>query len=458
MQPGQVLLGRYRIEQVLGQGGFGAVYRAWDLNLSHVCAIKENLATTPDAQRQFMREATVLANLSHPNLPRVTDYFLVPEQGQYLVMDFIEGDDIDTLVHHQGPIPAAQAIGWISQIADALVYLHGQRPPVLHRDIKPANIRITPDGHAVLVDFGLVKVFDPNLRTTMGARAVTPGYAPPEQYGRGMTDVRTDIYALGATLYMVLTGQEPTESVHRMGTDPMLPAHQMNPRVTPELGQNVARAMSIDLTQRFQSMADFKTAILPSPTPSRPNDPVSAPSAQTMVAQSGTQVMQPVSQYPTTPPFMQPVSQYPAMPPAMQPVSQYPTVAATGPGLSVSGQQAAYGQSIPQVYQPSVKAALPPRSRKWMVWVVGLVVLGLVVALLAYALSGTNITTHSQQTADAQTQAAQVTKPDKNSSVQTIVAATAGAGNKQATFDAIVASTHQAAETATAQARATPVP
>jgi len=170
--------------------------------------VKENLDTSTEAQRQFLREAMVLANLSHPNLPRVTDHFVIPNQGQYLVMDFVEGQDLASLQQRQPALSLEHVIDWISQVAEALIYLHGRQPPVLHRDIKPANIRLTPDGKAMLVDFGLVKMYDPNLKTTMGARALTPGYAPPEQYGRGRTDARSDIYALGATLYKLLSGQE----------------------------------------------------------------------------------------------------------------------------------------------------------------------------------------------------------------------------------------------------------
>ncbi len=170
LQTGQVFNNRYRIVKLLGQGGFGAVYRAWDSNLNKPCALKENLDVSPEAQRQFTREATVLANLSHPNLPRVTDHFILPGQGQYLVMDFVEGDDLASILKQRGPVPPEQAIAWILQVADALSYLHTRQPPVVHRDIKPANIRLTPDGRAMLVDFGLVKIYNAQLRTTMGAR------------------------------------------------------------------------------------------------------------------------------------------------------------------------------------------------------------------------------------------------------------------------------------------------
>lgn len=265
LQTGQTLNNRYRIVRLLGQGGFGAVYRAWDANLNRPCAVKENLDTSPEAQRQFAREATVLANLSHPNLPRVTDHFSLLGQGQYLVMDFVDGDDLHTIMKRQGSVPVTQAVGWISQVAEALIYLHSREPHVVHRDIKPANIRITPEGHAMLVDFGLVKLFDPHMKTTIGARAVTPGYAPPEQYGQGKTDARTDLYALGATLYNILTGQDPLESVQRMVGRRMDPAHQVNPAIPAYIGQAIERAMALEPDQRFQSAEQFKTALTTPP-------------------------------------------------------------------------------------------------------------------------------------------------------------------------------------------------
>ncbi len=267
LQPGQVLNNRYRIVRLLGQGGFGAVYRAWDTNLNRPCAVKENLDTSPEAQRQFTREATVLANLSHPNLPRVTDHFILPGQGQYLVMDFVEGEDLASMMKRQGAMPLEQALTWIQQVADALKYLHSRQPPVVHRDIKPANIRITPEGKAMLVDFGLVKLYDPHLHTTLGARAVTPGYAPPEQYGQGKTDARTDQYALAATLYNLLTGQEPMESVQRMAGGQMRLAHQINSRVPMPLSLAIDRAMRLEPGQRFPNIEDFAAALSSSAAP-----------------------------------------------------------------------------------------------------------------------------------------------------------------------------------------------
>jgi len=288
LQTGQVFNNRYRIVKLLGQGGFGAVYRAWDSNLNKPCALKENLDVSPEAQRQFTREATVLANLSHPNLPRVTDHFILPGQGQYLVMDFVEGDDLASVLRQRGPLPPEQAIAWIMQVADALTYLHTRQPPVVHRDIKPANIRITPDGRAMLVDFGLVKIYSPQMRTTMGARAVTPGYAPPEQYGRGSTDARSDLYALGATLYNILTGQDPLESVQRMSGAQLRPINQFNPRVDATVVAAIERAMRLDPNQRFQAVAEFKAAL-------------SAPAAPVYVKPVPEAYAQPVFRAPVTP-------------------------------------------------------------------------------------------------------------------------------------------------------------
>jgi hypothetical protein len=284
LQPGTMLQDRYRIESELGRGGFGAVYHAWDTRLRKACAVKENLEVSPEAQRQFSREATVLADLTHPNLPRVTDHFAIEGKGQYLVMDFVAGEDLATLVQRQGRLPVGQALKWIRQVADALIYLHGRTPPVVHRDIKPANIRITPDDRAVLVDFGLVKLYDPNMRTTMGARAITPGYAPPEQYGRGgSTDVRSDIYALGATLYNLLTGVDPLESVQRIAGKQMPSARQLNPGVDPNISQAIERATALDPDRRFYNAAQFKAA-LTEPVATMVVEPVRPPQVSADVA------------------------------------------------------------------------------------------------------------------------------------------------------------------------------
>jgi serine/threonine protein kinase len=270
---GRLLQNRYRIVKMLAQGGMGAVYRAWDMTLNRPCAVKENLDTSAEAQRQFQREATMLANLSHPNLPGVTDYFFLPGQGQYLVMDFVEGENLDEMLSRRGRIPESEALAWIEQVCEALEYLHGQN--VVHRDIKPANVKITPAGQAMLVDFGISRVYDPLLSTTTGARAVTPGYSPWEQYGQGRTDARSDVYALGATLYTLLTGQVPPESVDLMGgAETLTPPHRLNPAISANTEHAILRAMEQQPSQRFQNAVEMKRALKAALRPASAHSPL----------------------------------------------------------------------------------------------------------------------------------------------------------------------------------------
>jgi serine/threonine-protein kinase len=258
---GDILLNRYRITALIAVGGFGAVYRAEDRNLMNkACAVKENLETKQAAQQAFLQEAKLLADLNHVNLPRVTDYFL-EGQNQYLVMDLVEGEDLQDMVDRLGPMPEQHALYWIGQVIDALNYLHSQRPPIIHRDIKPANIKITRQGQAMLVDFGIAKTFSAGSRTQPGARGVSPGYSPVEQYGQGNTDQRTDIYALGATLYTLLTGQTPVESVQRSHGMPMTLIRQINPGVRPNVEAATLQAMELHPDHRFFSVLDFRTSL-----------------------------------------------------------------------------------------------------------------------------------------------------------------------------------------------------
>ena len=277
---GKVLNNRYRIVSLLGEGGFGAVYKAWDTKLNGPCALKENFGTTPEAERQFAQEATILFNLRHPGLPMVFDYFSLAGQGQYLVMVYVDGSDLQQILDSTSdPLPESMVLPWILQACEALSYLHCQKPPIIHRDIKPANIKITPDGQAVLVDFGIAKVYDAKLKTTVGARAVTPGFSPPEQYGRGRTDPRTDIYALGATLYALLTKVEPPDSVDLLaGNDPppVRPA-VLNTKISPFVDAAISKSMHLDRRQRFQTAQEFKAALKPNHQPPQPAQAAIAP-------------------------------------------------------------------------------------------------------------------------------------------------------------------------------------
>jgi serine/threonine protein kinase/Tol biopolymer transport system component len=264
LEKNTLLHNRYRIVEILGQGGMGSVYRAVDENLGVAVALKENLFTTEEYMRQFRLEAVILANLRHPNMPRVSDHFELGDQGQYLVMDFIEGEDLRNRMDRFGMISEEDATQIGAAICDALAYLHSRKPPILHRDIKPGNVKITPEGHIFLVDFGLAKVYQgDNQATTTGARAMTPGYSPPEQYGTARTDPRTDFYSLGATLYAALCGVIPEDGLARaMDNAQLTPLRKRNPKISRRLSAAIEKAMAVDPSDRFQSAEDFKRALL----------------------------------------------------------------------------------------------------------------------------------------------------------------------------------------------------
>lgn len=211
---GTVLNGRYRIERALGSGGFGHVYLSVDLSTNLQYAIKEYLVTGANGKAQLEHEARVLSQLHHPNLPAFQDAF--DERGRYyIVLGYIEGSDLTDLIRvvrqRNEVIPLSRILDWIISICDAVTFLHNHNPPVIHRDIKPDNIRITSDGRAVLVDLGNAKATADGARTLFFIRHQgTPGYAPLEQYPGGTgTDTRSDVYALGGTLYFALTTHEP---------------------------------------------------------------------------------------------------------------------------------------------------------------------------------------------------------------------------------------------------------
>lgn len=294
LSSGQILQSRYRILRPLGQGGMGAVYLAEDQRLAgRQCAIKEN-APDPKAspavlvqlRGQFLAEASVLANLDHPNLPKVSDYFSYGD-NEYIVMEYVEGDNLaDVLARHGGPLPEKPVLIWADQVLAALEYLHSRQPyPIIHRDIKPGNIILSPQGKVMLVDFGLVKLLDAsNPRTATIVHGVgTPEYTPLEQYGGGgHTDARSDIYALGATLYHLLTGVTPLDA-HQLFASPasLKPPRQLNPALSPGTEAAILQAMELHPNQRHQSATELRQALsvgrmpssktaLPSAGPPRP--------------------------------------------------------------------------------------------------------------------------------------------------------------------------------------------
>ena len=274
LERGTLLNKRYRIVEILGQGGMAAVYRAIDENLGTDVAVKETLFTTDEYARQFRREAVILANLRHPNLPRVTDHFVIEHQGQYLVMDYIEGEDLRQRLERMGTLPDEEVAIIGIALCDALTYLHTRNPQVLHRDIKPGNVKITPGGQIYLVDFGLAKVVSGRQATTTGARAMTPGYSPPEQYGTARTDHRSDIYSLGATLYSALCDAIPEDGLARAMEQAMLtPLTRRNARVSKRLAALIEKAMSVKPDDRFQTADEFKNELLNTRSTTRRKQP-----------------------------------------------------------------------------------------------------------------------------------------------------------------------------------------
>ncbi len=304
----QVLNNRYRIIKLLGEGGFGEVYQAWDMRLDALCAVKRNMQLAPEVRRQFEQEARLLFKLIHPNLPRVHDYFQGEEDDQYLVMDFVEGENLREYLIGSGPPPLEQALEWIDQVSDALNYLHTRQPPIVHRDIKPANIILTPDDKAMLVDFGIAKA-DPQLRTLSGARAWTPGYAPPEQYGQGRTDARSDVYSLAATAYALLTGESPPDAmdVAAGSMKPARPAHEINPAVPIHVSRAIGKAMLFNREQRTVSVEEFRLALRRRTKPA---------AGKVLVLENQKTILEPRPEIPPTPFIVKPLVEEQSPPPS----------------------------------------------------------------------------------------------------------------------------------------------
>ncbi len=262
---------RYQIISALGQGGMGAVYRARDTRLDVIVAVKEMLAqpgldvgTLGELREQFEQEAKVLARLRHPNLVRVSDFFIERENA-YLVMDFVEGESLDQRIRREGMLTEVQVLDWAAELLDALAYCHSQG--VIHRDVKPQNVILAADDRAILVDFGLVKLWDPSdpiTRTVLRGMG-TMAYAPPEQYGArvGHTDPRSDLYSLGSTLYHALTGQAPPTATDRMADpDHFAPPRRLNPNVSGNTESVILEAMSLSRAERYASAHAMRSALL----------------------------------------------------------------------------------------------------------------------------------------------------------------------------------------------------
>jgi serine/threonine protein kinase len=270
LTPETILQGRYRIGRQLGQGGMGAVYEAIDQRLDTTVALKETLFADERLRKQFEREARLLARLHHPALPRVSDHFS-EDDGQFLVMQFIPGDDLSEMMSRKrGPFPADQVLNWADQLLDALDYLHTQDPQIVHRDIKPQNLKLTSRGQIILLDFGLAKGQAGEISRVTTAASIfgyTPNYAPLEQIQGLGTDPRSDLYSLAATLYHLMTGVKPPDALTRAAAmvngqpDPLVLASAANPAIGRDVDHVLGKAMAQNREQRFASASEMRKAL-----------------------------------------------------------------------------------------------------------------------------------------------------------------------------------------------------
>jgi serine/threonine protein kinase len=261
LEPGVILQRRYKIDRLLGGGGMGMVYLAHDQRLSNrPCAIKEMVDHFIDPQQRieandyFAREADTLAQLKHPAIPAISDRF-DDQNRHYLVMEYVEGRNLEEeLAARGGPLPEGLVIDIACQLCDVLAYLHGLQPSLIYRDMKPSNVMLTGAGRAVLVDFGIARLFKAQRKGTMIG---TLGFAPPEQY-QGIADPRSDIYSLGATLHYVLTGRDP----EKFPPFSFPPVRDLRPEVSRNLAGAIDHALAYEMSGRPSNIAEFRDMLL----------------------------------------------------------------------------------------------------------------------------------------------------------------------------------------------------
>lgn len=262
LNPGTVLSERYQIKSVLGRGGMGAVYLARMPSLGDklvaIKAMQRKADDTDMAVEQFRKEATFLANLDHPNLVKVSDFF-VEDDCHYLVMQYVQGSTLQQLLNSRSsPAPQALALDWAEQLCSVLKYLHTCSPPILFRDLKPSNVMLDEQNRIRLIDFGIARVLEPGQGTSTFLQGVgSPGYAPLEQYeGQGTTDARSDIYSLGATLFHLLANQAPPSPIGLVSQQMSLPSLcELNPQVEPALNTLVHHMMALRQADRPANVA-----------------------------------------------------------------------------------------------------------------------------------------------------------------------------------------------------------
>ena len=239
----------------------GAVYQARDLKRQTSCAIKEmSLSTVPKEERaqaiqNFKTEAKMLAGLNHPNLPTFSGFF-TEGQRHFLVMEYVEGMTLDEfLEHNNGPFPERRVLAWAKQLCDVLTYLHSQQPPIIFRDMKPGNVMVMRNGRIKLIDFGIARFF--RHASSQDTQLLgTPGFAPPEQYGKAQTDERSDLYSLAMTIFQLLTN---TLSEKGFGLQDI---RSINPNISLRVARTLEKATALKPEDRFQSVEAFRRALL----------------------------------------------------------------------------------------------------------------------------------------------------------------------------------------------------
>src|SRR5258706_4643048 len=260
-------LGKYQIMERLGRGGMADVYRAYQPGMDRIVAIKimhGHLATDESFITRFKREAHTVGNLRHPNIVQVID-FDIQDDEYYMVMEFIQGDTLKTLLQSRGALPVTEALDITIKLADALAYAHAEG--MIHRDIKPANILFSKNNTPILTDFGIARIMDASGLTMSGAFVGTPSYVSPEA-GRGEpVDERADIYSLGIVLYEMLTGTVPYDAdtpyalIMKHINDPLPMPRQFNAALPEAVERVVLKALAKNKEDRFQTATEFKTAL-----------------------------------------------------------------------------------------------------------------------------------------------------------------------------------------------------
>jgi serine/threonine protein kinase len=264
LPPQMLLRERYLIVEKLGQGGMAAVYKVKDTTVKRgeqLRAIKEmSQGALKESEREqaienFHAEAEMLKALDHRNLPKFYEQFQ-EEDRYYLVMEYIDGETLEDRLEREGkPLPERDVMDWAEQLCSVLTYLHERRPPIIFRDLKPGNIMVTKQGQVKLIDFGIARIFRRD-KTHDTQVLGTPGYAPPEQYGKGQTDPRSDVYALGVTLHQLLTNYDPSSTPFSLP-----PIHSLNPAVSPHVQAAIEQATRLKRDERFESISDFHSAL-----------------------------------------------------------------------------------------------------------------------------------------------------------------------------------------------------